>query len=250
MKKNMLPNKINHSFANIDTINRYRTKIGKIPKAHIFQKQTKKEPHFKIYKNGFIYKTISVDKLKIWMKLFKKGISVEQIKSINPNIQNEIKKEMDENKFKIKKGQTLVKSKSTGMPYKSTQNIITLEKLIKKSIKLPDSKKMSIVRQIVKITLQLAEEGYAHGHPHIGNWTIEFDKNKHPKVYLIDFKMIRSINESQNQHELLKDFQSIIKITQTILKDTNYNIETGKKLNHQAVTTFVKIIKKRRDRKT
>jgi len=208
--------------------NKFRAERRKPKKIFIIQKQTKCEPNFKFYKNGFVYKTMNKDKYKMWRELFDKGISVEPIQNVGSKILNEIKNEIKDNNFKIADDQILVKSKAVGQNYFIEENkitkfksLVTIEKLIKNKIipQLTNEQKNSISFQITKITLQLLENDYIHSHPHKGNWTVDITSKK-PKVYLIDFDKIQKIEHKRQFMILYKDLLEVGEMVS--------NIRTGK----------------------
>ena len=221
-----------HSFGFEDLKNKIREKKGKAKISYVFQKPTKEEPNFKIYKNGCIYKTINKYRLKIWQELLKKGLMVEEIESISPNIKNAITKEMKENGLTIEENEVLVKTKVGGISLASGK-YKTMPWLLE-HFKIDENTRIEIAKQMIKTITLLHNEGYVHGHPHTGNWVIDLTKKK-LELRLIDFDKIRKASRDEIVHEMGSRSNNSINIDLSIvLRGTKY-FET-----QEAYSNFIK----------
>jgi|GEM_PF-2390073 len=209
-----------HSFGFEDLKNEIRKKHGKPKQSYVFQKPSKDEPHFKIYKNGFIYKTIDKNRLKIWQELLKKGLMIEEIESTSPNLKNAIVKEMKENGLNIGKDEILVKTKVGGISLASGK-YKTMPWLLE-HFKIDENTRIEIAKQMIKTITLLHNEGYIHGHPHIGNWVIDL-KSKKLILRLIDLDKIKKASRSEIVHEMGSNVHnSINNDISIVLRGTKY----------------------------
>jgi len=209
-----------HSFGFEDLKNKIREKKGKEKQSFVFQKPSKNEPNFKIYKNGFIYKSINKYRLKIWQELLKKGLMLEEIESTSPNLKNAIAKEMKENGLIIQDNDVLIKTKIGGIALASAK-YKTMPWLLE-HFKIDEKTRIEIAKQMIKTITLLHNEGYIHGHPHIGNWVIDLTKKK-LTLRLIDMDRIQKASRSEIVKEIGSNLHnSINNDISIVLRETKY----------------------------
>lgn len=222
-----------NSFGLFELKNKYRLKHNKKINSFLFQKPNILNKKFKLYKEGYVYKLMELEKFEMWKDLLKKKIPVEEIESYGNNLNKEIKEDIKKHNLTIPKDKILVKSKVIGINLKKNlmlkhAKLINIQELTKKKvINLTEGDKKSIALQITKITLKLLENNYIHNHPHTGNWAIDVSK-KPPKVRLIDFDNIQKINNIHEIKNVARELNTIANVMSIIFNENKEKINKNK----------------------